>query len=197
MPPAFALSQDQTLRFIPRTTSRPSGYEPPCTHSLTDNYPSHPKQPDTKPHHPRHQPLSEPTPGRRPRIPPLTTSSPPSSHQHQKAVTTAISQPSTQPSINRTAKNQTLPKPMQLSKNNPPKPAGHHPSRGNNQPPERNRPISGPTNLVTPRPPVNPPHQRRGGASMPLPRTGQPPFRQERYHSAKRGIPASIEVRGA
>ena len=126
------------------------------------------RQPDTKPDHTqRHHHLSAATPGRRPRIPPLT----PAAHHRPPARPRLNPQPSLSPAPShphRTAKNQTLPKPMQLSKNNPPKPAGHHPSRGNNQPPERNRPISGPTNLVTPRPPVNPPHQRRGGASTHL-----------------------------
>ena len=114
MPPAFALSQDQTLRFIHQPGLNPTSYEPPCTHSLTDIHPSRPKQPDTKPDHPRHPSSRQNT--RAPTAHPTPSTSSPSEPPANKALNTAIPQPSTQSSIP-TTKNQTLPKPMQLSKN--------------------------------------------------------------------------------
>jgi hypothetical protein len=79
MPPAFALSQDQTLRFIHHHQAQTpsSSSEPPCSHSLTKHsQPSH----RTTRHQaisPKASKTSQPqTPGRRPRIPPLTTRQP-------------------------------------------------------------------------------------------------------------------------
>ena len=120
MPPAFTLSQDQTLRFIHQPAS-PQEHQLAPNHptlTLSPTYPQPPnKQPDTKPHHPRHPPpLSSKHPSADRASHPLTpssTSAPPDQKEGN-----AIHQPSTQPSIIRTAKNQTLPKPISLSKNN-------------------------------------------------------------------------------
>ena len=116
MPPAFTLSQDQTLRFIHQPGLRPTSSEPPCTHSLTDAFPTIPLK-TTR--HQANPPKAPPPLSSNTRAPTAHPTPPHQAHttQHTKADTTAIPQPSTQPS-QRTAKNQTLPKPMQLSKNN-------------------------------------------------------------------------------
>ena len=118
MPPAFTLSQDQTLRFIHhhqaktqqqlRTTLLSLSHRhPQPSHRTTRHQASSPKAPE---------PLSPNT--RAPTAHPTPPTRQPSRHPAKQALNTAIPQPSTQPSIIRTAKNQTLPKPMQLSKNN-------------------------------------------------------------------------------
>jgi hypothetical protein len=95
MPPAFALSQDQTLRFIHQPSINPASSEPPRTH-LSQQSPSHPSKPaKTSPHHPRHQqltttstraPTAHPTPG-----------------QHHKPSRSSPTRPQHQPSAQHTA----------------------------------------------------------------------------------------------
>jgi hypothetical protein len=120
MPPAFTLSQDQTLRFIHHHQAQTQQQLRTALHSLSHRqFPNHPKitRHQTKAH-PRRQHPSQSTNTRAPTAHPTPrTSNPSTSHQHITADTTAIPQPSTQPSL-RTAKNQTLPKPIHLSKNN-------------------------------------------------------------------------------
>ncbi len=124
MPPAFALSQDQTLRFIHQPSLNPASSEPPCTHlsqqlsqpshKTSQDQPTTPKTPAAHHHqHPSADRASHPRPA-----PPPQQASQPTRQQHQpSAQHTAITgQP--KPPI-RTAKiksnfrNQIL-----LSKNN-------------------------------------------------------------------------------
>jgi hypothetical protein len=100
MPPAFTLSQDQTLRFIHHHQAPKDPTATPNHPALTSHrhYPGHPRQPDTKPHHPRHHhsrsniraPTAHPTPLQHAKQRTFT-----------KAVSTAIPQPSTQSSNRR------------------------------------------------------------------------------------------------
>jgi hypothetical protein len=84
-----------------------------------------------------------------------------------------------------------------LSKNNT-KPSRRKPQvRQSQNDPAKPTNLSGAKNLPGHPPSVNTLHQRREGASMPLAGTGQPPFRQERYHSANLGTPRSIGVCGS
>ena len=90
MPPAFALSQDQTLRFIqaspcnqshtatPKRTSKGSSLSP--TYSSAN-----PKQPSTKPKHPKQTSQKEHPPRRRPRIPPRHSSQQGKTHSKSPA----------------------------------------------------------------------------------------------------------------
>ena len=67
----------------PPDPERPSSSEPPCTHSLTDDFPTIPRSPDTKPNHTQGtRPSQAQHPGADRASHPLT-SSPPTSHQHQ------------------------------------------------------------------------------------------------------------------
>ena len=76
MPPAFALSQDQTLRFIQASLQSPKRpYSNTQTNfqrliTLTKYFPATHKQPSTQPKHPKQAPQKENPPRRRPRIPP-------------------------------------------------------------------------------------------------------------------------------
>jgi hypothetical protein len=119
MPPAFTLSQDQTLRFIHHHQAQNPAAAPnhPALTLSPTNFPTTPRTPDTKPSPPKAPPpLRDNT--RAPTAHPTPQHQAHHRTQHPKAQSTAIPQPSTQPSI-RTAKNQTLPKPIQLSMNNP------------------------------------------------------------------------------
>ena len=120
MPPAFALSQDQTLRFIHH-------HQIPKDPTATPNHPALTLSPTYFPAIPNNQ-----TPSL------ITQGTSPSRNQHpgaDRASHPSHQQPSVEPPAPkgshhshlsaqhpaiqiRTAKNQTLPKPMQLSKNN-------------------------------------------------------------------------------
>ena len=117
LPPAFALSQDQTLRFIHHQGLNPNSNELPCTHSTHRRSQPSQEQPDTKPHHPRHQPQ-----GQHPGADRASHPNHPAAHSRTTRPSRLNPQPTSaqHPAIQnqRTAKNQTLPKPMQLSKNN-------------------------------------------------------------------------------
>ena len=94
MPPAFALSQDQTLRFIQASpqSQRPHSNTQTNFHrliTLTKQISANPKQPSTKPKHPKQISKKEHPPRRRPRIPPR--------HSSQQGKNTQ-QKPSTQPS---------------------------------------------------------------------------------------------------
>ena len=201
MPPAFALSQDQTLRFIQRTTSRPSAYEPPCTHyshrqisqpSQNNQTPSQSTQSATtsQQQHPGADRASHPTKHQQPLTEPPAPQkaqstaylSPAPSHPHS-------GQPRTKHFQNRCNCQRTQPS---HTGSPPPTNQGDNP----HSPIKRNHLIGGGNNLVTFQPPVNPTPQRREGASMPLGGGGQPPFRHEMYQAANSGTPRSIGVCG-
>ena len=84
MPPAFTLSQDQTLRFIHHQIPKdPAAPNRPALTLLTDDFPTIPRSPDTKPNHTQGtRPSQAQHPGADRASHPLT-SSPPTSHQHQ------------------------------------------------------------------------------------------------------------------
>lgn len=132
MPPAFTLSQDQTLRFIHHQIPKdPAAPNRPALTLLTDV--SQPSQ--------DHQTPSQITPKTSAphgnQHPGADRASHPSHQQHLPAPPAPRQKP--QPSLSpapshplRTAKNQTLPKPMHLSKNNTRSTrdnlrGGHHP----------------------------------------------------------------------
>ena len=90
MPPAFALSQDQTLRFIQASpqSQRPHSNTQTNFHrliTLTKQISANPKQPSTKPKHPKQISKKEHPPRRRPRIPPRHSSQQGKTHSKSPA----------------------------------------------------------------------------------------------------------------
>ena len=121
LPPAFALSQDQTLRFIHH-------HQAPKDPTATPNHPALTLSPTIIPAIPNNQTPSlitqgtSPSQSQHPGADRASHPSPPAALHRATSTKRQSPQPSLSPAPShpslRTAKNQTLPKPMQLSKNN-------------------------------------------------------------------------------
>ena len=186
MPPAFALSQDQTLRFILRTGLNPSTYEPPCTHYSHRQLSQPPQTTRHQANHAqRHQTLKPNTRAPTAHPTPLSTQQPIAT-RHQKTakspqpLSPAPSHPSGQPRTYTSKTDATVKEQF--------RPTGRHPSQGSTLRSERTRLLSGPINLVTVRPFVNPPHQRREGASTGILRVCQMGFTRLRALQKTHGL---------